>query len=215
MLFWNTVTNTLKCTLIQLMGSAELKDFRLIGGTALSLQLGHRMSVDIDLFTDSAYGTIDFELIERFLKTNFPYANGDFGGNAGLGRSYLVGDNSSSVVKVDIYYAMDPFFQPVKMDENIRMATIEEIIAMKIDVIQRVGRKKDFWDLHEVLGRYTIKDMIALHRKRYEWTHDEKLIRENLTNFDEADNEFDPICLQHKEWVFIKEDIKEAVAKSS
>ncbi|MCG9898690.1 MAG: nucleotidyl transferase AbiEii/AbiGii toxin family protein [Hydrotalea sp.] len=42
--------------------------FRLVGGTALSLYFGHRMSVDIDLFTDAPYGTIDFDKIESWLK---------------------------------------------------------------------------------------------------------------------------------------------------
>lgn len=214
MLFWGTVTNTLKDLLIQLMYAKVLENFRLVGGTALSLQLGHRMSVDIDLFTDSAYGTVDFELIEQFLKSNFPYVEGEFGGNSGLGKSYLVGNRPNQAVKLDLYYTMDQFFQPALQVEEIRMTNIEEIIAMKVDVVQRVGRKKDFWDLHEVLGRFTITEMILLHQQRYEWTHNAQLIRENLTNFSEADGEFDPICLKGKEWAFIKDDIEKAVLKS-
>ena len=49
----------------------SFENFRLVGGTALSLQLGHRISVDIDLFSDDSYGSIDFEEIENFLKSNF------------------------------------------------------------------------------------------------------------------------------------------------
>lgn len=45
-------------------------DFRLVGGTALSLLRGHRMSIDIDLFTDAEYGTINFEAIDLFLREN-------------------------------------------------------------------------------------------------------------------------------------------------
>ena len=59
----NTVSDTLWHTLIELMEWEELKSFQLVGGTALSLQIGHRMSVDIDLFTDVEYGSIDFEII--------------------------------------------------------------------------------------------------------------------------------------------------------
>ncbi|WP_243837337.1 nucleotidyl transferase AbiEii/AbiGii toxin family protein [Mucilaginibacter gilvus] len=197
------------------MKAEELSDFRLVGGTALSLQLGHRMSVDIDMFTDSDYGSVDFDAIEDYLKLNYPYVEGEFGGNPGLGRSYLVGGNPIEVVKLDLYYTMDPFFQPAKEEEGVRMATIEEIIAMKVDIVQRGGRKKDFWDLHELLGRFTINNMIALHQQRFEWTHDEPLIRKNFTQFSAADNDFDPICLKSKEWIFIKEDIEEAVAKSA
>ena len=77
---------------------------------------------------------------------------------------------------------MDPFFQALKAKDGVRMATIEEIIAMKVDIIQRRGRKKDFWDLHEALKHYTINEMIDLHRECFEWTHDETLIRNNFTN---------------------------------
>ena len=212
MLYWNTVNNLLKNSIMTLMSAEQLVDFRLVGGTALSLYLGHRLSVDIDLFTDANYGSIDFDAIEEFLGKNFGYVNGEFGGNPGMGKSYLIGTDANNVVKLDLYYSMDPFFQDSKKEDGVRMATIEEIIAMKIDVVQRGGRKKDFWDLHELLNQYTVNDMIDLHRQRFEWTHDEALIQNNLTAFSEADNDLDPICLKNKEWVFIKEDIEAAVA---
>ena len=213
MLYWNTVAGKLKGALIKLMQAEELKDFRLVGGTALSLQLGHRMSVDIDLFTDAPYGTIDFNAIENFLKKEFAYAKGDFGESPGIGKSYLVGSEPDSMVKVDVYYAMDPFFQEVKQFGGIRSATVEEIIAMKVDIIQRGGRKKDFWDLHELLDKYTVANMIDFHNQRYEWTHDKELIIKNFIDFQLADDDFDPICLKRKEWMFIKEDIEDAVKR--
>ncbi|MDB5141155.1 MAG: hypothetical protein JWR12_3071, partial [Mucilaginibacter sp.] len=160
MLYWNTVNNLLKTSLMGLMSAEELKDFRLVGGTALSLYLGHRLSVDIDLFTDANYGSIDFDTIEEFLRKNFGHVDGEFGGNPGMGKSYLIGTDANNVIKLDLYYSMDPFFQNAIEEDGVRMATVEEIIAMKIDVVQRGGRKKDFWDLHELLNQYTITDMI-------------------------------------------------------
>jgi predicted nucleotidyltransferase component of viral defense system len=212
MLYWNTINDTLKVSLMKLMQAEELKDFRLVGGTALTLYLGHRMSVDIDLFTDAAYGTIDFNTIELFLHSKFEYVKGDFGGNPGIGKSYLIGSNANSFINLDLYYTMDPFFQKLNEEEGIRMATVEEIVAMKVDIIQRAGRKKDFWDLHELLNRYTLKEMVAVHKQRFEWTHDEKTIYKNLVDFTLADDDFDPVCLKNKEWVFIKEDLKEAIS---
>jgi hypothetical protein len=90
------------------------------------------------------------------------------------------------------------------------MATVEEIIAMKVDIVQRGGRKKDFWHLHELLAKYSIKQMIALHKQRFEWTHNAPLLLNNFKNFIAADLDFDPICLKTKEWIFIKEDFEEA-----
>lgn len=211
MLHWNTVSQPLKACLLKLMEGQTFKDFRLVGGTALSLYWGHRMSIDIDLFTDAPYGSIDFKSIEDFLKNKFAYVQGEFGGNPGMGKSYLIGDNQDSAVKLDVYYAMDPFFQPALSVNKIRLATIEEILAMKIDVVQRLGRKKDFWDLHHGMQKYTIDALIRLHKRRYQWTHDEALIKTNFTNFSLADEDFDPVCLLGKSWAFIKEDIVEAV----
>ena len=136
MLYWNTVEILLKETLLTLMEAEELKEFRLVGGTAMSLHLGHRMSVDIDLFTDVQYGTVKFESIDDLLKKNFPYVSGDFGGNPGIGKSYLVGKSRDEVIKLDIYYSMDPFFQNIVEEDGVRLAIVEEIIAMKVDIIQ-------------------------------------------------------------------------------
>lgn len=209
MLYWTTVNELLKESLLKLMHAEELKEFRLVGGTALSLYLGHRMSIDIDLFTDAPYCSVDFHAIEEFLKNNFEYVEGEFGGNPGMGKSYFVGTGPDATIKLDIYYSMDPFFQKLIEEDGVRLATMEEIIAMKIDVVQRGGRKKDFWDLHELLLIYPIKEMIALHEKRFEWTHDRVLIERNFTEFTGADEDLDPVCLKRKEWIFIKEDITE------
>jgi len=208
---WNTADTLLAESLKTLMQAEELKNFRLVGGTALALHLGHRMSVDIDLFTDAMYGSIDFEVIEDYLKKTFPFVHGNFGGLTGMGKSYLIGPDKDHLIKLDIFYSNDPFFQPLVDEDGMRMATVEEIIAMKVDIVMRTGRKKDFWDLHETLEAYTIADMVALHKARFEWTHDPVLILENFTDFEQADEDLDPICLRNKEWIFVKEDIEEAV----
>jgi hypothetical protein len=146
------------------------------------------------------------------LKNTFPHIQADFGGNPVNGKSYLIGTDPDSTVKLDIYYSSEPFFQELIEQDAVRMATIEEIIAMKVDVVQRTGRKKDFWDLHELLETYSIVEMINLHEKRFKWTHDRSLIETNFTDFSGADLDFDPVCLRGKEWVFIKEDIIEAAS---
>lgn len=93
------------------------------------------------------------------------------------------------------------------------MASIEEIIAMKIEVVQNLGRKKDFWDLHELLfiHNYSVTQMLELHEKRYPWTHDMEQIIKNFTDFNQADEDFDPDCLKQKDWDLIKTDITKAV----
>ena len=96
-----TVSNTLWNSLVILMEQKELKDFRLVGGTSLSLQLGHRMSVDIDLFTDLPYDSIDFDIIDEFMKTLFPIVQEGFGGNNSMGKTYFVGTSDDDLIKID------------------------------------------------------------------------------------------------------------------
>lgn len=207
MIYFNTVNELLKSSLLKLMAAKEFSQFRLVGGTALSLQIGHRESIDIDLFSDIEYGTLSFNEIEDFLKSNFKYV--DFlDVPSAMGKAYFIGENKDNTVKLDIFYT-DTYIQPFIEKDGIRMATIEEIIAMKVDVIQRVGRKKDFWDLHALLDSYSIKQMMDFHEQRYPYTHDKDLIIKNFTNFDQADDDFDPICFKGKYWEFIKEDFEE------
>jgi hypothetical protein len=172
--------------------------------------LGHRKSIDIDMFSDAEYGSIDFMAIDAFLNATFHFV-GDLGDvQSALGKSYIVGTDRDHTVKVDVFYT-DTFIQPPVIADGIRFATVEEIAAMKIDVIQRGGRKKDFWDIHELLAHYSIAEMLELHYTRCEYSHDKLLILKNLTDFSLADDDFDPICLRGKYWEFIKEDISEAV----
>ena len=70
---YNTVTPLLKEVLDILMKEETFAPFRLVGGTNLSLRLGHRMSDDIDLFTDAEYGSLDFRIFENFLANRFSY----------------------------------------------------------------------------------------------------------------------------------------------
>ena len=209
MIYYNTVNELLKSSLLKLMASEEFSQFRLVGGTALSLQIGHRESIDIDLFSDVEYGTLNFNEIEDFLKSNFEYV--DFlDVPPAMGKAYFIGEDKDNTVKLDIFYT-DTYIQPFIEEDGIRMATIEEIIAMKVDVIQRGGRKKDFWDLHDLLDSYSILQMMDFHEQRYPYTHDKDLIIQNFTNFDQADDDFDPICYKGKYWEFIKEDFEEII----
>jgi len=211
MLYYNTVNKLLKSILSTLMQSDAFSSFRLVGGTALSLHLGHRESIDIDLFSDLPYGSLDFDSIDNYLKRTFPYV--DYLSNVApaMEKSYTIRTDAENTVKLDVFYT-DSFIQDVVAEDEIRLASIEEIIAMKIDVVQRGGRKKDFWDLHELLGGYSIMDMLELHEQRYPYAHDRNLILSNLVNFEIADNDFDPMCFKGKYWEFIKADFEDLIA---
>ncbi len=165
-----TVSDLLLNTLTKLMQFKELDAFRLVGGTSLSLLLGHRISVDIDLFTDAEYKSIDFDEIDNLFETNFKYVDYCFGGNDSMGKSYLIGDNKEEIIKVDLFYT-DPFQYPIVDYDGIRLAQLEEIAAMKLEVIGNSGRKKDFWDIHELMESFSWDEMLSFYEKRYPYSH--------------------------------------------
>lgn len=206
-LSYNTVTPLLREVLMRLMEAPQLKEFRLVGGTSLSLRLGHRESIDIDLFTDRPYHSIDFKSIYEFLRTNFKYAATlmQEDGLHSFGESFYLGESEFDTVKVDLFYT-DPFIHPVETIDRIRFASTDDIVAMKVDVISRTGRKKDFWDLHELFEHYSFDQMLELHQRRFPALHDREELIGKFTDFSVADDDFDPNCLQGKYWELIKMD---------
>lgn len=210
-LYYNTVTPQLKSILEDLMNCEYFLPFRLVGGTSLSLRLGHRTSVDIDLFTNATYGSLDFTVFERLLKEKYPYFDmPDKTNIIGFGRSYYVGKSDDYNIKLDLYYHNE-LSDEIETIDGIRMATFEDIVALKVDVVSRGGRKKDFWDLHELLNRYSLEEMLKIHEKRFEFTHNRSEIIHNFTDFSLADEDFEPICLREKIWELIKLDFVELV----
>ncbi|MBI5372013.1 MAG: nucleotidyl transferase AbiEii/AbiGii toxin family protein [Sphingobacteriales bacterium] len=179
--------------------------FRLVGGTALSLQIGHRESVDIDLFTEADYGSVDFATVEAYFKKRYAYVETSHVGAIGPGTSYFVGHSEDDAVKVDIYYT-DPFIREEIMEEGIRMTAFQDIIAMKLEVTGGRSRKKDFWDLHALQDEYSITEMIGFYQERYPFNYTEAEIRAGLVNFSSADEDPDPFCLMGKYWELIKFD---------
>ncbi len=209
-LYWNTVSPLLRSVLDELMASDLFHPFRLAGSTSLCLQLGHRRTAAINLYTDAVYGSIDLLALGKYLRKIYAYI--DEHGPTGTGASYFIGDSAAESVKLDLFYT-DTFIQPAVETESVRLATIPDVLAMKMDKIQKGARKKDFWDISELLGKYPVAEMLAVHKKRYPYDHNEELLISNFTNFAKADNDFEPDCLRSKHWELIKLDIMEAASK--
>ena len=205
-LSYQTVTPLLLNVLKECMASRLFDPFRLVGGTALSLQRGHRFSRDLDLFTDSPYQSIDFVAIDNWFRTNFPYVQSQDVLPVGMGKPYFIGKDQVNCIKLDLYYT-ETFIEKATHIDGIRLASIDDIIAMKMDVIMRSGRKKDFWDIHELLEDYSLDEMLDLHKQRYAYSHDRNLLISKLTDFRLADDDFEPYCLKGKHWELIKLDL--------
>jgi predicted nucleotidyltransferase component of viral defense system len=210
MLQKQTTSPELFQVLTTLMSLPILSPFRLVGGTALSLLKGHRISVDIDLFTDQTYGTTNFSAIEQVIKEQFPvvdnYADAFPNLKAlenNLGLYLYLGYDEENLIKSDILYWDAPFLFDALEIEGIRLARVEEIGAMKLDVIARGGRKKDFWDLVEILPDYSLSDLMSVYEKKYPY-NDLEDVKRGLTDFEAAEEMPDPICLRNRTWEEVK-----------
>jgi predicted nucleotidyltransferase len=83
------------------MDTSIFDPFYLVGGTSLSLRLGHRYSADIDLFTNARYDSLDFSYFEAFFRETYPYYDrtGTIG-IVGMGRSYYIGNSEDDNIKI-------------------------------------------------------------------------------------------------------------------
>ena len=115
-----------------------LDDFYLVGGTALALHLGHRISVDLDLFSNSEFDTQEMiQQLENKISINKIIGEAKNSLN-------LVIDN----VEVDILRHNYPLIEPVSIIDNIRLLSDKDIAALKLSAIARRGSKKDFYDVY-------------------------------------------------------------------
>lgn len=211
-IYRDTVTHTLWEVLKELMIWKEIEPFRLVGGTSLSLLLGHRKSVDIDLFTDAPYKSLNFSFIEKKIKETFSFVADNHSGLTVIGKSFFVGNSEEDLVKVDFFYT-DTFVFPIIEYENIRLSSLEEIAAMKMEVIGHQGRKKDFWDIHELLEKFSLNEIMRFYVKRYPYNYTTDELLKKLIDFELADKDFDPICMKDKTWELIKLDLEEKKAE--
>ena len=177
----------------------EFANLRLAGGTALALQLGHRKSIDLDLF-----GEIDFENIDK------PKAFSRFKKVIQLKKSKNINIFSIDDVKVDFVNYSYPWLQNQLLIDGIRLAGIEDIAAMKLAAITGRGSRKDFIDLFFLLQKYTLKQLLRFYNKKY-FDGSEYLVLKSLTYFDDAELDPEVDMIDKVTWVRVKQDILQVV----
>lgn len=177
-----------------------LSSFALAGGTNLALRFGHRLSIDLDLFTDRSFSTeeIKVDIIELFSRTVVT-------DEAKNSVSLLVND-----IKVDLLAHRYALLKPFDELETFRFWSIEDAVAMKLGAVSGRGAKKDFWDIAELLNHFTLPQMLHLFTQKYTNSDPGYVIR-SLTYFDDADGQADPISLNSMTWPMVKQRISKAV----
>ncbi len=128
----------------------------------------------------------------------------------GMGKSYFIGNNKEDLLKLDLFYT-DSFVFPCVVEKNIRFSSLEEVAAMKFEVIAEGGRKKDFWDIHELLEKYSLNDLISFYIKRNPYGYSKEELLAKVVDFSVAEDDFTPNCFKDKDWELIKLDFEELV----
>lgn len=201
MLHKETVNKEMWELLQTLMKDERLKDFNLVGGTALSLMIGHRLSIDIDLFTTSPF---DEKAMLNHLKKGHSVTVREMFENTML---LNIGQ-----VKVDIITHQYPWQENMQNMEGVRLASLKDIGAMKLHTIFQNGtRIKDFVDMHFLLEHHPLKAYLETYKNKY--NGNTGLAIRSLLHHDNIDHEEKVKLLKGKEtkWNKMTARLKKAI----
>ncbi|AYL97005.1 nucleotidyl transferase AbiEii/AbiGii toxin family protein [Mucilaginibacter celer] len=184
----------------KLVSLPELKQFRLVGGTALSLLYGHRKSIDLDFFSDQP---LEKDILIETLQDHF-------------GRILPINDRLKSIyqceiqnVKVDFVSVKDPFLHPPQIIDGVPIADIKDLIALKLNAVKGRGVKKDFWDIATLLKYYKIENLFQFYHDRYPYDDTFALVR-SIIYFTDAEDTPTPESLDDMTWNEVKKIITKA-----
>ena len=199
MLQTQTVVPDLLELLKKLMSENLFSEFNLVGGTSFALQLGHRNSIDIDLFGNSE---INSELFIKKLNS--------FGEISVTQSSKNILITKIKNVKVDFVNYKYPLLTDILVIDTIRMLSTKDIAAMKLNAIAGRGSKKDFIDLYFLLQEFSLAEIFSFYEQKF---NDGSifLVQKSLTYFEDADLQLQPKMFKDFDWEICKQKILEEV----
>jgi predicted nucleotidyltransferase component of viral defense system len=194
---WEVVSPEMRQLLTALGQQSFLSNFYLAGGTGLSLQIGHRRSVDFDFFSETdevtekraeeitrSLNSFSIQVIERT-----------------LGNLVFLADN----IRIGFFGYGYPLIHSTMELENVALASIADIGLMKCDALITRGSRKDFYDLFYIARSIPLSDLLQLGSKKYTQFRDfPLLVLESMTLFDNADLDFQPLLYDRIAWEEVK-----------
>ncbi len=200
MLSYQTVEPHTLELLRRLMAEPSLLGLRLVGGTSLALQYGHRNSVDLDFF-----GTLDEDrsTIRDCLKS--------IGHVAVLKETDKIRIYNLDGVKIDfVDYSCYPWIDDPLVEDGLCLASPKDIAAMKINAIEGRGTRKDFIDVFYLLQRFSLNEILGFYQQKYpEYSIFRALM--SLTYFNDAEKQNMPKMFKHDTWEEMKSTILKEV----
>ncbi|MBK9291871.1 MAG: nucleotidyl transferase AbiEii/AbiGii toxin family protein [Bacteroidetes bacterium] len=199
MLHISTIDSQTLELLILLMQKPLLSNMRLVGGTALALQIGHRKSVDLDFFGSINFDDLDTD--ELFSEVENITV---------LKRSKNINIFIINNIKVDFVNYSYKWLENTVQIGQIRLAGLQDIAAMKMAAITGRGSIKDFIDIYYLLDYFSLSRMLDLYNKKYP-DGSVFLVLKSLTYFDDAEAEPLPHVFGQLSWSDVKSKIIAAV----
>jgi hypothetical protein len=164
------------------------KDFILVGGTALSLQIGHRTSVDIDLFTRSSFNEQEYlEYLEKTYSFSLQYMHHH------TLKGFING------IFIDLLRHDYKLVKPPVVEEGISMSSKADIAAMKVNAISGNGtRVKDFVDIWFLLKEFSFQQIVGFYTEKYDARNEFHAIK-SLTYYEDIVESDWPKMIKEKE----------------
>ncbi len=184
----------------ELMAVPEIAPFYLVEGTALALQIGHRFSVDLDLFTLKPFDTS--KLHETL--------NGIFDVSIESESSNML-ITFINDVKVDFVKMSYPLLYASIEVDAIRMLEIRDIAPMKLKAVTQRGSKKDFFDIYFLLNNLSLEEMLGIFQEKFKQQTVFHVLK-SLTYFEDAEKYADPVVFDNSvTWEIVKSTVRSAV----
>ena len=204
-MFTETVSKQTAENLALLGQSKILDNAYLAGGTALALQIGHRISYDLDFFTDKKFRAQIF--LKKISQLEL-YRHERVSWGTILGK---LGD-----VKFSVFYYPYPLLKKPIRFENINIAGIADIAAMKIAAVSERGTKRDFIDLYFILQKITLSKTLNFYDKKYQKLSSNLIhIKKSLVYFQDAEKDPMPKMIKDIKWPKVKEFFEGEVKRLS
>ncbi len=183
-----------------LMQQSLLKDMRLVGGTSLALQYGHRRSVDLDFFGQTTEDVDELTVMMRECSKDMIK-----GSCTKRIKTYFLNG-----VKVDVVNYDYKWIDDVVEEDGLRLASPKDIAAMKVNAVMGRGTKKDFIDVYFLLKHYSFDELIQFYLQKYTDGSEYRALL-SMSYFADADPQPMPYMFQDVDWEMIRSEIKRRV----
>lgn len=193
-MFTKTISPTTRQDLASLTRLNQIKNFYLAGGTATALYLGHRFSFDLDFFTNKRFQT---KLLLKEVRKL-----GSFQEEL-VNKETILGKLGKT--KISFFFYPYPLIQKTMLFKKVKIASLPDIGAMKLDAISDRGVKRDFIDLFFILQKYSLENCFQFYDQKYHLleTNLFHLIK-SLAYFSDAEKEAMPQMIKKVSWPKIK-----------